>query len=224
MMRIVFVLIMLALAGLLPSSSASITLETRPRAGKIEISGLRDRIQAVLSRTEKRIKEVFGLKPDVSAILESSDASPGFQLTITGGPSPRKHDATLLINSRIVKGYSAEELRIAAARVLFEAVWPKYRKAYSTDDALTERLYTEGMTAYAAELVFPGSARWEYSGVPDKQGDHNYQQYLKQEQALAEDVISKFGVAERREIVKRLFADDAAGPASGVRYSGRLLS
>jgi hypothetical protein len=202
MIRIVFVLIMLALSGPLPSS-ASITLEIRPSVNKNEIRELRDRIQAVLTRTEKRIREVFGLKPDVLAILEASEVSSGFQLASPGSPSPGKHNAILLINSRIVTDYSDEELQIAAARVLFEAVWPKYRKAYATDNALTERLYTEGMIAYAAELVFPGSARWKYSGVPDKQGDHNYQQYRKQEPALASDILNKLGSAEGRDMVKR---------------------
>jgi len=178
------ILVLLILAS--PSTTfALIPLESPLATGDDESRALLDRLKNVLASTEKRMKEVFGIIPEAVAIAAPSPDAYDFLLT-SPGTSPKGGKAgVLMINTRVVKDYDLEDLRIAAARSIYQAVWPKFRKPYATDREFIARLYTEGMTAYAAELIVPHAAAWKYAGLFVKEGEEFYGRYLAGERKLA---------------------------------------
>ena len=119
-----------------------------------------------------------------------------------------KQAGVLLINSRVVRGYSIEDLKIAAARALYQAVWPKFRKSTASAPVMVQRMYGAGMTAYATELLYPGSPQWKYAGLYGSEGREHYRQYLSIEKDLAREALQALSSGTPKEL-------DA---------SGRLLS
>jgi len=184
MRRVLPILILLLFAS--PSTTiALIQLESSLATGDAESRALLDRLKNVLALTEKRIKEVFGIVPEAVAVAAPSADAYDLLLTL-GGSAPKEGKAAVLkINTRVVSDYDLEDLRIATARSLYQAVWPKFRKPYTTDREFVARLYTEGMTAYAAELIVPRAATWKYAGLFVKDGRELYGRYLAGERELA---------------------------------------
>jgi hypothetical protein len=184
MRRMLPILILLILAS--PSTTfALIPLESPIATGDAESRILLDRLKNVLALTEKRMKEVFGIVPEAVAVAAPSRDAYDFLLTSPGASPKGGKAAVLMINTRVVRDYDQEDLQIAAARSLYQVVWPKFRKAYTKDRELVARLYTEGMTAYAAELIVPRSAAWKYAGLFVKEGKELYGRYLAGEQGFA---------------------------------------
>jgi hypothetical protein len=164
---------------------ALIPLESPIATGDAESRVLLDRLKNVLALTEKRMKEVVGIIPEAVAVAAPSPDAYDFLLTSPGTSPKGGKAAILMINTRVVRDYDLEDLRIAAARSLYQEVWPKFRKPYATDRELIARLYTEGMTAYAAELIVPHSPAWKYAGLFVKESKELYGRYLAGERELA---------------------------------------
>ena len=114
----------------------------------------------------------------------------------------------MLINSRVVRTYAFQDLNIAAARALYQAVLPRFRTSAASAPFLVRQLYDAGMTAYAAELLYPGAPVWKYAGLYGADGKEKYRKYLSDEKALAAEALK----APASRIAKDLDA------------SGRLLS
>jgi hypothetical protein len=183
---------------------AVIRLENRVRPNNVETRRLVTRLENVLTQTEKRIREVFGFKLDMKAVVEPSKTDYDFQFK----PEDPKQADVLLINSRVVRTYATQDLQIAAARALYQAIWPKFRKLTASAPGTVQRMYDEGMTAYAAELLYPGAPPWKYAGLYGKEGREQYRKYLSIEKDLAEEALQSLSSGTTKEL-------DA---------SGRLLS
>ena len=138
------------------SSFAHMELESRSTATTAGDRAFLERLENVLARTEKRIHQVFGIDLAGKAVVVRSQESFDLRRTESGPSSAAGKTDVLTINSEVVRNYSTKDLPIACARGLYLMVWPKFRKPFSSDNALVERLYVEGMTAYAAELLYPG--------------------------------------------------------------------
>lgn len=219
-MRIVFLPLMMVLAG--PHLSlVHVQIESRSDPASVGDRDLQQRLKMILSQTEKRIQQVFGMTPDVVVKVEPSKDAFAFRIAPREGASSGRQSSVLVINSRVVQDCSEEDLRIAAARALYETVWPKFRRPYAPDSVLVDRLYQEGMTAYAAELIYPGSARWKYAAIPGTDGAERYQE---QEKELAHEVRQALQTGANREFSDRLFAHDRVSASPWPIGSGRLLS
>jgi hypothetical protein len=205
------------------SSLARIALESRLDADNAMRRAFLGRVEGVLARTEQRIQAVFGITADGKVIIERSDESFDFKLT---GPAPSSSAGSagnLRINSRVVLNYPIEDLQIAVARNLYLMFWPKFRKSLGTDNVLAERMYVEGMTAYAAELLWPGYSRWKYAGLYGKEGIGRYRQYLLTESNLAADVLRALSSETAKDPADRLLDPSKAANPSDL-FAGRLLS
>lgn len=222
-MKSVLSLLVLLFLARPDSSLARIALESRLDADNAMRRAFVGRVEDVLARTEKRIQEVFGITPDGKVIIEPSDKSFDFKLTSPDPTSSAGRAGNLKINSRVVLNYPIEDLQIAAARNLYLMVWPKFRKPFGTDNVLAERMYVEGMTAYAAELLWPGNSRWKYAGLYGKEGNGHYRQYLSTERNLAEDVLRALSSEIAKDLADRLLPPSKAANPSHL-FAGRLLS
>jgi hypothetical protein len=206
MKRILTLLLLITFADS-HQAHASLLLENRMGTDTVETRGLITRLEDVLAKTEKRIREVFGFKLDMKAVVGPSKEDYDFLFS----NDDAKQAGILLINSRVVRDFPIEDLKIAAARALYQAVWPKFRKATASAPVVVQRLYDTGMTAYAAELLYPGAPKWKYAGLFGSEGKEQYRQYLSIEKDLAAEVLEAL----------------SAGP--GAKFepyasSGRLLS
>ena len=222
-MKSVLSLLVLLFLARPDSSLAHMTLESRLDADNAVRRAFHGRMENVLARTRKRIQDVFGITPDGKVIIEPSDESFDFKLTSPDPSSSAGSASNLKINSRVVLSYSIEDLQIAAARNLYLMVWPKFRKPFGTDNVLAERMYVEGMTAYAAELLWPGNSPWKYAGVYGKEGNGHYRQYLSTEKNLAEDVLRALSSGIAKDEADHLLAPSMAANLSRL-FPGRLLS
>lgn len=215
MRRMLPLLVLLILASS-STTFALIPLESPITTNDAESRVLLDRLKNVLALTEKRMKEVFGIIPEAVAVAASSRDTYDFLLT-PSATSPKGGKAgVLMINTRVVKDYDLEDLQIAAARSLYQAVWPKFRKPYATGRELIARLYTEGMTAYAAELIVPRSAAWKYTGLFVKDGRELYGRYLAGERDLA--------AAVHHAVMTGTEGNCPGDICPGLSANGRLLS
>ena len=207
-MRRVLPLLLLIAIAYPHHAYAAIKLEDKVGADNTETRSLVTRLENVLTQTEKRIREVFGYKLDMKAVVGPSKEDYDFLFMLS---EDSKQSGVLLINSRIVQDYSIEDLKIAAARALYQAVWPKFRKSTASAPVLVQRMFDEGMTAYAAQLLYPGAPPWMYAGLFGNEGKEMYRQYLSNEKDLAAEVLQAL----------------SAGPGAKFEpyaLSGRLLS
>lgn len=182
------------------------------------------RLENVLARTEKRIRAVFGMELAGRAVVVRSDEGFDLKLSEPHPSSAAGKTDILMINSEVVRNYSAADLQIACARSLYPMVWPKFRKPFSADNALVERLYVEGMTAYAAELLYPGARSWKYAGLYGNDGRGLYKQYVPLEKSLAEEVQRTLNAGAARNADDRLLSQQRTGSTVVLIPAGRLLS
>jgi hypothetical protein len=186
--RALALLLLLVLADSHPAHAA-LVLENRVGADNAETRGLITRLENVLARTEKRIREVFGFKLDMKAVVGPSKEDYDFLFKPPERPGNAKQVGVLLINSRVVRHYSSEDMKIAAGRALYQAVWPKFRKSTASAPVMVQRMYDAGVTAYAAELLYPGAPRWKYAGLFGSEDRDKYRQYLSMEKDLAAEAL-----------------------------------
>lgn len=172
-------------------------LETPPGAHNIDPFLVR--LEDALARTEKRIGLVFGLHTEGKVVVRSEAGAVDLKL-IEERPAGTPKTWALLINSRIARNYSTDDLRIAVARNLYPIVWSKFRKTARNADPLVEQLYVSGMTAYAAELIHPGLPRWKYAGVFGDEGNKTYQDYLSREKGIAAEIRQALSSGRSKEL------------------------
>ena len=187
---------------------AALKLENRADPDNAETRALITRLEDVLARTEKRIREVFGIKLDMKAVVGPSKEDYDFLFRPPERSGDAKQAGVLLINSRVVRNYPIEDLKIAAGRALYQAVWPKFRKSTASAPVMVQRIYDAGMTAYAANLLYPGAPPWKYAGLYGSEGREQYRQYLSKEKDLAQEALQA----------------PSSGTAGELDASGRLLN
>jgi len=185
-MRQVLPILALLILASPPGAFALIPIASPHTADDTESRVLLDRLNDVLALTEKRIHAVFGIAPEATAVVGPSPDA--YDILLMGTASKGEAVPVLKINTRVVRDYVPEDLQIAAARSLYQAVWPKFRKSYTPDRELIAELYTAGMTSYAAELIVPGAAAWQYAGLFVKEGRELYSRYLGEEREFAATV------------------------------------
>lgn len=207
-MRLLPALLLLIALACPPLAHAALPLENRIGPDNAETRALVTRLENVLTRTEKRIREVFGYRLSIQAVVAPSDKDYDF---LFKPPKNPKQAGVLLINSRIVRTYATQDLQIAAGRALYQAVWPRFRKTTKSAPLMVQRMYDAGMTAYAAELLYPNAPTWKYAGLFGSDGKEQYRQYLFREKDLAIEALRDFS------------AEPVAGFEPRVS-SGRLLS
>ena len=194
-MRRALALLLLIVLSCPPLAHAAIKLESRAGAESAEMRVLVTRLEDVLVRTEKRIREVFAVRIDVKAVVETSKED--YDL-LYKQPEDTKKAGVLLINSRVIRDRPIEDLKIAAARALYQAVWPRYRKPTASAPVMVQRMFAEGMTAYAAELMYPGASPWKYAGLFGSEGKEQYRQYLSREKDLAQEALQALSARQER--------------------------
>lgn len=207
-MRQVLALLLLIALACPPLAHAALVLENRAGVDSTAMRGLITRLEDVLARTEKRIREVFGEKLSMKAVVAPSKEDYDF---LYRPPVVSKQAGVLLINSRVVRDWPIEDLKIAAGRALYQAIWPRFRKSTASAPLLVQQMYDAGMTAYAAKLLYPGAPAWKYAGLFGSDGKELYQQYLSGEKDLAAEALQAL----------------TAGPGAKFEpyaLSGRLLS
>ena len=206
------------------SSLAHIDIESRLTGTTAGDRAFLERLENVLAHTEKRIRAVFGIDLARKAIVVRSQESFDLELAEPDPSSAAGKPDSLMINSEVVRNYSAKDLPIACARGLYLMAWPKFQKPFSTDNALVERLYVEGMTAYAAELLYPGARPWQYAGLYGSEGRGLYKQYVPLEKSLAEEVRKTLAAGAAKKTDDRLVSRQRTGPAVVLIPAGKLLS
>lgn len=187
MRRVLALLLLIVLADSHPAHAA-LALENRAGTDN-ETRAFITRLEDVLARTEKRIQEVFGFKLDMKAVAGPSKEDYDFLFKPAEHPENAKQAGVLLINSRVVRNYSSEDLKIAAARALYQAVWPRFRKSTAPAPQMVRRMYDAGMTAFAAKLLYPGLPTWKYAGLYGSEGKEQYREYLSMEKDLAAEAL-----------------------------------
>ncbi len=177
--RTLLTLLILVALSVLPPAFAE-------NAGADNDRGFSARMDEVVTRTVKRVREVFGIRIAVKAIIAPTGEAFDMK-TVPDGSGTAGGKITLLVNSRIVGDYTTGELEVAAGRALYQAVWPMFRKPDAGDAMLVRQLFDAAMTAYAAELLYPGKSAWNYAGIYGAGGREQYQQYLEREKELAKE-------------------------------------
>ncbi len=172
-------LILVALSALQPAFSAGAAADNADRRFSV-------RMDEVVARTAKRVREVFGIRIAVKVVVAPTGEAFDMK-TVPDQSGTAGGKITLLVNSRIVRDYQTGELEVAAGRALYQAVWPMFRKPDAGDTTLVRQLFDEAMTAYAAELLYPGRSSWTYAGIYGAGGRERYQQYLERERELAKE-------------------------------------
>ncbi len=179
-MRTLFALLILAaLSALPPALAAGAEADNANR-------GFSARMEEVVTRTVKRVREVFGFRIAVKAIVAPTGEVFDMK-TVPDQSGTAGGKITLLVNSRIVRDYQTGELEVAAGRALYQAVWPMFRKPDAGGATLVRQLFDAAMTSYAAELLYPGESAWHYAGIYGAGGRERYQQYLLCEKDLAKE-------------------------------------
>jgi hypothetical protein len=208
-------------------AQATIQLEKSAQPDNVETRTLIARLENVLTQTEKRIREVFGFKLDLKAVIKPSRLNYDFVFSPPEHAEDAKQAGVLLINSRIVRDWPVEDLKLAAGRALYQAVWPGFRKSTAQAPVMVQRMYEEGMTAYAAELLYPGAPKWKYVGLFGREGKEQYRQYLSDEKDLAAEALQALSAGNATAPASRLFPGQGSGlqprPASGRLLSYRLM-
>lgn len=189
-------------------AQAAIQLENRVQLDNVETRSLITRLEDVLALTEKRIREVFGFKLDMKAVVEPSEEDYDFLVKAQERLGNSREASVLLINSRVVRTYAIDDLKIVAARALYRAIRPKFRKSTASAPVMVQQMYDAGMTAYAAQLLYPGAPGWKYAGLYGSEGKEQYRKYLSIEKDLA---------AEKLQVL-------SSGTTCELDASGRLLS
>jgi len=205
---------------------AAIRLENRVRPDNAETRRFITRLEDVLAQTEKRIREVFGFRLDMKAVVNQSRLNSDFLFSPPEHTEDAKQSGVLLINSRVVRDWPIVDLKIAAGRALYQAVWPKFRKATASPRLMVQQMYEEGMTAYAAELLYPGAPKWKYAGLYGSNGAEQYRQYLAIEKDLAAEALQALS-GNATDRTSRLFPGHGSAlplrPAPGRLLSYRLM-
>ncbi len=217
-------LLLILLSFCLPDTAFSaITLDNRIGVDSATKRAFVTRLEEALTQTDKRIREVFGITVEVKAVLGPSKEGYDLRLATQDSSDGSVRSGDLLINSRIARNYPARDLDIAAGRALHETVWRKFRKAYTPDSVLLDKLYRAGMTAYAADLLFPGAPPWKYAGLIAVDGSGHFVQYLNKEKKLAAEVRQALGTPAESELAARLFPEGSAADPGAI-FDGRMLS
>ena len=219
-------LLLLIPVFLTTAASASVRPEQKAGIGPDAApdQAINGRVEDVLVRTRERFKAVFGIVFDVQSIIEPSDDDFDLRLTRPASAISTDNNSVLTINSRVVRNYPDEDLQITAARCLYPLIWEKYRKPAKAANALVERMYFEGMTAFAAELLYPGSPQWKYAGIMSPRGKMMYEVYLAREQDLATAVLQALEAGSGSELIGELFPKDGAYRSAWPAGSGPLIS
>ncbi len=144
------------------------------------------RMEEVVTRTVKRVREVFGIRIAVKTIIAPTGEAFDMK-TVPDQSGTAGGKITLLVNSHIVRDYTTGEQEVAAGRALYQAVWPMFRKPDADDTTLVRQLFDAAMTAYAVQLLYPGRPAWTYAGIYGAGGRERYQQYLLCEKDLAKN-------------------------------------
>jgi len=223
-MKYAFWLITLLFFTAPDSFAAPMEVESRLTATGRGDRAFLERLENALAQTEKRIRAIFGMDAAGRAVVVRSQENFDLTLSDADASSGRGKTHILLINSEVVQNYSAADLQIACARGLYLMVWPKFRKPYSTDNVLVERLYVEGMTAYAAELLYPKAQFWTCAGLYGNEGKGLYKQYLPLEKSLAEEVQRTLAAGAARHADDRLVSRQRTGSTACLIPAGAFLS
>ncbi len=220
MKRLLVLLLLIVFAGS-HQAHASVVVENLINTDDVETRAFVTRLENVLSQTGKRIREVFGFTIDVKAVVGPS--AEDYDILIEPQePAADAQTNIILINSRIIRKYPIEDLKIAAGRALYRAVWPRFRKSTASATALVRRMYDEGMTAYAAELLCPGMPRWKYAGLYGSEGRKRYREYLPIEKDLAREVLRALSSGSSGSRGDELFPERGAGAQSRAASAGLL--
>lgn len=223
-MRPALCLLLLLFLARPDTSLAFIELESRLNPDNATDRQFFVRLEKVLAQTEKRLQEVFGMRPVAKAIVGPIPDEYDLLLATPASSSISKQTALLMINSRVAASYPVEDLQIAVARNLYLTIWPRFRKPFRADSLLAEKMYVEGMTAYAANLLYPGRPAWKYAGSSFRNGKGRYEAYKAREQELAALVLQAFRTGDERERADALFTEATAAASSWPTGSGPLLS
>ena len=183
-----------------------------------------DRLETVLALTEKRIRAVFGVTLAGTAVAVRSSGNFDVKKQESGASAAGGANGAIEINTETVRSYPTADLQIACARGLYPLAWQQFSKPVNNENALAGRLYIEGMTAYAAELLFPGMKSWQYAGLYGKDGKALYRQYIPLERSLAEDAQRALAAGQAKTATNRFLSQERTGPSAVLTPAGKLLS